>query len=125
MEGRELSDAHLFIDNKQVGNLTQTIISADGKVSINGKLAARLHPQDSSSASDTYTGCSDSIHLPSGKHTITLQEGDVQPVNIAVYIPPGYHLLTVLPEKGLVKWDNTSFQIVRDKTVTIASEKTK
>jgi hypothetical protein len=125
VDGRELSDAHLFIDDKQVGSLTQTIISADGKVFIDGKLAARLHPQGSSHEPDTYTGCSDPIHLPSGKHTITLQKNEDQPLKIAVNIPPGYHLLTVLPDKNLVKWNNTSLQIGPEKTVTIASEKTK
>ena len=125
VEGRELSDAHLFIDDKQVGSLTQTVILPDGKVYINSKLATKLHDQDSGNASDTYTGCSDPIHLPSGKHTITLQENEDQPLKIAVNITSGYHLLTVLPEKNLVKWNNTSLQIGPEKSVTIASEKTK
>jgi len=123
VEGRELSDAHLFIDDKQVGSLTQTVILPDGKVYIDGKLAAKLHRQDNSHAPDTYTGCSDPIHLPSGKHIITLQKIEDQPLKIAVNIPSGYHLLTVLPEKGLVKWDNTSFQIGPSNSVIIATDK--
>jgi len=125
VEGRELSDAHLFIDDKQVGSLTQTVILPDGKVYINSKLATKLHDQDSGNASDTYTGCSEPILLASGKHTITLQKSEARPLKIAVNIPSGYHLLTVLPEKNLVKWNNTSLQIGPEKSVTIASEKTK
>jgi len=123
VEGRELSDAHLFIDDKQVGSLTQTVILPDGKVYIDGKLAAKLHPQDSSHVSDTYTGCSDPILLSSGNHTITLQKGEVQPLKIAANIPSGYHLLTVLPEKGLVIWNNTSFQIGPSNSVIIATDR--
>jgi len=125
VEGRELSDAQIYIDEKYFGSLTQTVILPDGKVYINSKLATKLHDQDSGNASDTYTGCSDPILLASGKHTITLQKSEARPLKIAVNIPSGYHLLTVLPEKNLVKWNNTSLQIGPEKSVTIASEKTK
>jgi hypothetical protein len=125
VEGRELSDAHIYIDEKYFGSLTQTVILSDGKVYINGKLAAKLHHQDDSRALDAYTGCSDPIHLPSGRHTIILQKGEVQPLNVIVNISTGHHLLTILPDKGLVKWDNVPFQIGSERAVTIASEKTK
>jgi hypothetical protein len=125
VEGKELSDAHIYIDEKYFGTLMQTAILSDGKVYIDGKLAAKLHYQDSDKTPDTHAGCSDPIHLPSGKHTITLQKNENQPLKIAVNIPSGYHLLTVLPEKNLVKWNNTSLQIGPEKTVTIASENTK
>ena len=125
VEGRELSDAQIYIDEKYFGSLTQTVILPDGKVYINSKLATKLHDQDSGNASDTYTGCSEPILLASGKHTITLQKSEARPLKIAVNIPSGYHLLTVLPEKNLVKWNNTSLQIGPEKSVTIASEKTK
>jgi len=121
VEGRELSDAHLFIDDKHVGSLTQTVILPDGKVYIDGKLAARLDSQGSNHTSDSYTGCSGPILLASGKHTITLQKGEVHSLKIVVNIPYGYHLLSVLPEKGLVKWDNTSSQIGPSNSVIITT----
>jgi len=125
VEGRELSDAQIYIDEKYFGSLTQTVMLPDGKVYIDGKLAAKLHRQVNNHAPDTYTGCSGPILLASGKHTITLQKGEVQPLKILVNIPYGYHLLTILPEKNLVKWNNTSLQIGPEKTVTIASENIK
>jgi hypothetical protein len=126
VEGRELSDAHIYIDKKYFGSLTQTVILSDGKVYINSKLATKLHDQDSGNASGAYTGCSDPIHLSSGKHAIKLQKGEAQLlINVTENISTGHHLLTILPEKGLVKWDNVPFQIGPEKAVAIASEKTK
>ena len=125
VEGRELSDAHLFIDDKQVGSLTQTIIAADGMVYVNGKFTARMHNQDNNQGLDIYAGCSDPIHLNAGKHTIILQKNKIQPLKVVVSVQPGYHLLTILPEKALVKWGQKTIPIDSTNTVTISSEKNK
>ncbi|MCK7467735.1 MAG: hypothetical protein MZU91_06190 [Desulfosudis oleivorans] len=71
---------------------------------------------------DTYSGCSDTFDITSGKHTVTLRKREAPPIQVVVNISPGHHLLTFLPEKDLVKWDNTSFQVGPGRTVTIASE---
>jgi hypothetical protein len=125
IEGKELSNAEIFIDGKPAGRLTQTIIRADGKIFINGTLAAKMPYQNYVREGDNYSGCSDTLDLTSGGHTITLQKKEIQPLQVVVSISPGHHLLTFLPEKDLVKWDNTSFQIGLGRTVTIASEKIK
>lgn len=125
VEGRELSDAHLFIDDKQVGSLTQTIIAADGMVYVNGKFTARMHHQDNNKGLDIYAGCSDPIHLNAGKHTIILQKNEIQPLKVVVSVQPGYHLLTILSEKALVKWGQKTIPIDSTNTVTISSEKNK
>jgi hypothetical protein len=124
VEGKELSDAEIFIDGKPAGLLTQTIITEDGKIYIDGMLSAKLPPQHHGER-ETYSGCAGSIVLKSGEHTITLRKSEVQPLQVVVNISPGHHLLTFLPEKALVKWDNTSFQIEPGKTVTIVSENIK
>ena len=123
VEGRELSDAEVIIDEKPVSRLTQTIIRADGKIFINGTLAAKMPHRNNVREGDTYSGCSDTLDITSGKHTVTIRKRDAPPIQVVVNISPGHHLLTFLPEKDLVKWDNTSFQIGPGRTVTIASEK--
>ena len=125
IEGKELSDAQIYADEKYVGSLTQTIIAADGGVYIDGKLAARLHSHDNGHSTDFYTGCSDPILLASGKHTIVLQKSDAQPLKVVLNISSGYHLLTIVPEKGLVKWDQKTIQIDSSNTVVDTFEKNK
>lgn len=123
VEGRELSDAEVIVDEKLVSHLTQTIIGADGKIFINGALAAKMPYQNYVREGDTYSGCSDTLDITPGKHTVTIRKREAPPIQVVVNILPGHHLLTFLPEKDLVKWDNTSFQIGPGRTVTIASEK--
>jgi hypothetical protein len=125
VEGRELSDAEVIVDKKPVSSLTQTIIRVDGKIYINGMLAATLPDRNNVREGDNYSGCSDTLDLTLGGHTITLQKKQIQHLQVVVNISPGHHLLTFLPEKDLVKWDNTSFQFGPGRTVTIASEKIK
>jgi len=125
IESKELSDAHVYIDGKYVGNLVQTIMTADGKIYINGNLAARLHHQESVQGSDTYTGSLDSLQLDARKYTITLQKGNAQPLTIILNITPGYHLLAIFPEKGLVRWDQKTIPIDSTNTVTQSPEKNK
>jgi hypothetical protein len=125
IEGRELSDAEVIIDGKRAGRLTQTIIKADGKIFINGTLAAKMPNQNYVREGDEYSGCSDTLDLTSGGHTITLQKKEIHPLQVVVNISPGHHLLTFLPEKDLLNWDNMSSQVGPGRTVTITSEKTK
>lgn len=122
VEGRELSDAEVITDGKPAGRLTQTIIRANGKIYIDGMLSATLPDRDNIREGDNYSGCSGTLDLNLGKNTIKLQQKDVQPLQIIINISAGHHLLTVLPEKGLVKWNNTSFQVGPGRAVTIAPE---
>jgi hypothetical protein len=122
VEGRELSDAEVIIDEKSVSRLTQTIRRAGGKIFINGTLAAKMPDRNNVREGDTYSGCSDTLYITSGKHTVTIRKREAPPIQVVVNILPGHHLLTFLPEKDLVKWDNTSFQVGLGRTVTIASE---
>lgn len=123
VEGKELSDANIYIDEKQVGSLTQTVIRPDGKVYINGTFAATVPHQRDGQEIDVYSGCSDSLNLTPERHTITLRKGEVEPLQVIVNISTGHHLLTFLPDRGLMKWDNVTFQVNPRNTVVIASEK--
>lgn len=123
VEGKELSDAYVFVDEKQVGSLIQTVIRSDGKVYIHAVFSATFHHQNNGPEVDTYTGCSDPLDLVSGKHTIRLSKGDAQSLNIVVNVSPGHHLLSYAPQQGQVKWDHATIQIDPGKTVVITSEK--
>lgn len=123
VQGKDLSDADVFVDDKPLGRLTQTIITTDGKIYINGIFAASSRIVDNDRQADLYSGCSDSINLASGRHTITLSRGGSQPLNITVDISPGYHLLSYFPQKAQVTWDQTTAQVGSGSTVVIASEK--
>lgn len=123
IESKELSDAHVYVDEKYSGSFIQTIMAADGKLYINGNLVARLLHQDSVHSSDTYTGSFDSLQLDAGKHSITLRKANVKPLTIILNITSGYHLLTIYPEKGLVKWDQKIIPIDSTNTATVSSEK--
>lgn len=122
VEGQELSDAEIMIDEKSVGFLTQTVIMADGKMYINGTLAARGHHNDNIKQTDSYSGCSSSLLVTPGKHTITLRGKNAQPLTIIANIMPGHHILTYLSDQDLIQWDGKSFQVGPERRVTILSE---
>lgn len=102
--GTELSDAYITIDEKIVGSLTPTRVSPDGKVYINGVLAAKL-PSSRHSDSISHSACSETITLVCGRHTISLGNDKKEPLSILLEIPPGKHLLSIFPDKGVVYLD--------------------
>jgi hypothetical protein len=121
VEGRELSDAEIIIDEKSVGFLTQTVIMADGKIYINGVLAARGRRDENAEHNDSYSGCSSTFTLASGKHTITLRGKNAQPLTLVAHIMPGHNMLTYLPDKSSIKWNGKPFQVGPERKVTITS----
>jgi hypothetical protein len=122
VEGKELSDTQIFIDGKASGQLTQTIVTGEGKIYINGILSAKLPPQGHSEK-DTCSGCADSITLEAGERTIMLQKKRVQVFQVVLNIAPGRHLLTVSPDQGMVKLDDKSFKIGPTNMVVVDSQK--
>lgn len=122
VEGKELSDAYILVDDRHAGSLTQTAIRSDGKIYINGVLAAKAPGEMSDQGINNYSGCSDTITLPSGKHSITLEKGEAKPLKLIVDISPGHHLMVYFSDKDLVKWDNKSFQVSPSRQVTVSSE---
>jgi phosphatidylserine/phosphatidylglycerophosphate/cardiolipin synthase-like enzyme len=116
VEGRELSKAEVFIDGKSVGRLTQTIITAEGKIYIDGKLSAQLLPQQREQR-DTCSGCTDSIRIKSGEHVIELHTKEGRVIQITADLKPGHRLLTISPRKGSAKLDDRFLQINHTKAL--------
>ena len=122
VDGKELSDAFILVGDHYVGSLTQTVISSDGKIYINGIFAARTSGPASNQEVNIYSGCSDTMTLPSGRHALMLGKGVDKNLQIDVDVSPGHHLLIYLPDKDLVKWDNKSFPVGPNRKVSISSE---
>jgi len=122
VEGQELSDAEVIIDEKSAGFLTQTILMADGKIFINGVLAARGHSNKNADKNDRYSGCSSTFPVTPGQHTIMLRGKNANPLAIVVSITPGHHMLTYLPNQNIIKWDSKAFQVGPGRRVVISSE---
>jgi hypothetical protein len=122
VEGQELSDAEVFIDDQSVGVLTQTIITADGKIYIDGVLAARGRRDDNAERNDRVSGCSSTLSLTSGKHAIILLGKKTQPLTVVAHIMPGHHMLTFFSDKNLVTWNGKHFTIGPERKVIISSE---
>jgi hypothetical protein len=122
VEGQELSDAEIIVDEKSAGFLTQTILMADGKIFINRVLAARGHSNENTDKNDRYSGCSSTLPITPGNHTITLRGKNVAPLAIVVSIMPGHHILAYLPNQNIIKWDSKPFQVGPERRVVISSE---
>lgn len=111
VEGKELSDAFILVDDCPAGSLTQTAVRPDGRIYINGVFAAKTSENMSDQEATIYSGCSDSISIPSGRHTITLGKGKAKTLQVVVDVLHGHHLLIYHSGQDLVKWDNKSFQV--------------
>jgi hypothetical protein len=122
VEGQELSDAEVVIDDKSVGVLTQTIITADGKIYIDGVLAARGHRDDNAKRNDRVSGCSSTFSLTSGKHAIILLGKKTQSLTVVAHIMPGHHMLTFFSDKNLITWNGKHISIGIERRVTISPE---
>lgn len=119
VEGEEFSDAEVFIDNKPVGRLEQTIIKSNGELIINGQLTATL-PSGSPQIGkeDMWSGVLDSISLNAGTYTISLSsKGKILQINTTV--SPGYHLMTYFPDEEKIKWDTETVTASPGSTITI------
>lgn len=119
VEGKDLSDAEIFLDEKLAGRLIQTLIRSDGKILIEGIPAAKLPNLGRSQKNDTFSGCFQGLQTLSGNHVITLRGNDGQSLRVTVNIAPGYHLLTFLPAKDLIKWDNVAVPVGPERSVTV------
>lgn len=119
VEGKEFSDAEVFIDNKSIGRLEQTLIKSNGELFINGQLTATL-PSGSPQIGkeDTWSGVLDSITLNAGTHTITLSSQGKN-VQINASVTPGYHLMTYFSDEQKIKWDTETVTAPPGSTITI------
>ena len=120
VEDREFSDAEISIDGISVGPMEQTIIKTNGQLYINGQFTANL-PSTSPEIGkeDTYSGVLDSIPMKPGKHTISIASQKGTHIQIEADVSPGYHLLTLFPEDGTIKWDKETIKAAPGTTVTI------
>ncbi len=122
VEDREFSEAEVLIDETPLGRLEQTIIKTNGELYINGQLTATLPPESPQvGKEDTYSGVMDSVTIKSGKHSIVFSAPGGKRLDISADVSPGYHLLTLAPSDGTLKWDNTTVKAVPGTTVTIPS----
>lgn len=125
VEGKEFSDAQIFIDGKSFGRFTQTVINTDGEVYIDGVFQTSLPANSSGKKGDEYTGSIDSLILPAGVHTFTYLTSDGKNLEFSVDISPGYHLAIYFSDDEKIKWDDKSFIIVQGKSLLLPVHKIK
>jgi hypothetical protein len=105
VEGEELSDAEVSIDNKPIGCLEQTVIKSNGELFINGQFSATLPPGSPLiGEEDIWSGVLDSVTLNTGTYTISLSSKG-KTLQINAFVSPGYHLMTYFPAEQKIKWD--------------------
>jgi len=119
VDGKTFSDASILIDGKPAGRLTQTVITSDRKIYIDGVFSANLPPTGQSVEEDTYSGCADSIIIGRGDHAITLQGSNGESLQILAAVSPGYHLLAYSSDAKTVKWDSEKVNAEPGAKVTV------
>lgn len=123
VDGKTFSDASILIDGKPAGRLTQTVITSDRKIYIDGVFSANLPPAGQPAEEDTYSGCADSIIISGGDHTIILQGSNGESLQIQAAVSPGYHLLAYSSDEKMVKWDGEKVNAEPGAKVTVGHKK--
>lgn len=123
IDGKAFSDASILIDGKPVGRLTQTVITSDRKIYIDGVFSANLPPASEPVDGDTYAGCADSIIVSAGDHTISLQAPDGESLQILAAVSPGFHLLTYSSDEKMLKWDGEKVAAEPGAKITVGRKK--
>jgi len=123
VDGKTFSDASILIDGKPAGRFTQTVITSDRKIYIDGVFSANLPPASQPAEEDTYSGCADSIIINGGDHTITLQGSNGESLQILAAVSPGYHLLAYSSDEKTVMWDGEKVNAEPGAKVTVGRKK--
>jgi hypothetical protein len=119
IDGREFSDAQIYIDGRPAGRFTQTVIKPNGELFIDGVFQAKIPPRETQAEEDVCSGTFDSLTLPLGNHTFAYLSSGGKRLEFAADIVSGYHLVTYLSEKESIKWGDESFQIAPGQSLTI------
>jgi hypothetical protein len=119
VEGELLSDALLWIDGKQVGKLTQTVIKTDGQLFIDDKYIVTLPPGHKDIPSqDQCSGAFESLELKSGKCVILLQTEDGKSLQINATLVPGMNTIAYDADQQTVKLKDAKMKAAPGSTVT-------
>ena len=120
VQGELFSDALLWIDGKQVGKLTQTVIKTDGQLFIDDKYVVTLPPGHKDIPSqDQCTGALDSLELKTGKYIILLQTEDGKSLQIHATLASGLNTITYDPDQQIIKLNDAKMNAAPGSTVTL------
>jgi len=124
IEGEEFSNAQIFVDGKQSGVFTQTLIKPNGEIHIDGQLVATKPPNGSElQEDDTYSGSCDSLSLEPGTHTFAYQTPDGKRLEFEALVSAGHHLIIYFPDKETIKWDDETFKAVPGSKIVLNLKK--
>jgi hypothetical protein len=119
VEGELFSDALLWIDGKQVGKLTKTLIKTDGQLFIDDVYRLTLPPGHKDIPSqDQCTGALDSLELKPGKYSILLQTEDGKSLQIDATLASGLNTITYDPDQQILKLNDAKMKAAPGSTVT-------
>lgn len=120
VEGELFSDALLWIDGKQVGKLTRTVIKTDGQLFIDDKYMVTLPPGHKDIPSqDQCTGVLDSLEMRPGKYVILLQTEDGKSLQVHATLASGLNTITYDPYQQILKLNDVKMKAAPGSTVTL------
>lgn len=120
VEGEPFSDALLWIDGKQVGKLTKTVIKADGQLFVDDKYVVTLPPDHKDiPAEDQCTGTLDSLEVKPGEYVILLQNEEGQSLQINASLASGLNTIIYNADRQIVKLNDAKKKAVPGTTVKL------
>ena len=120
VEGELFSDALLWIDGKQAGKLTKTVIKTDGQLFIDDKYTVTLPPDHKDIPSeDQCTGTLDSLEMKPGKYVILLQTEEGKSLQINAELVSGLNAISYYSGQQVLKLNNAKMKAVPGTTVTL------
>jgi hypothetical protein len=118
VEGEFFSDALLFIDGKQVGKLTKTLIRADGQMFIDDIYRVTLPPEHKDVPSqDQCSGALDSLEMRSGKYALLLQNEEGKSLQINATLKPGLNVIVYNADQHVIKLNDVKMNAAPGTTV--------
>ena len=119
VEGALFSNALLSIDGKQVGKLTKTLITANGKLFIDDIYTITLPPGHKDiPLQDQYSGNLDSLEVKSGKYTIILRTEDGRSLQINASLRSGLNVIVYNSDRQVLRLNDAKMNAAPDSTVT-------
>lgn len=119
VDGKEFSNAEVFINNRKIGHFKQMVAKSTGEIYIDGEYIRKDTSSPLIGKEDNYSGHLDFFSLEPGTHHIALVARSGKRVEIEVRIDAGENYVSFSPEKGKLQWNNDEYKIVPDKLTKI------
>jgi len=119
VDGKEFSNADVFINNNKIGHFEQMVTKSTGETYIEGKYIGQFDSPPLIGKEDNYSGHFDYFSLEPGTYHIALVAQSGKRIEVEVRINAGENYVSFSPEKGKLLWNNDEYKIIPGKVTVV------